>query len=177
MIGNTGRRLGMLHLVMSLAGVWGIWTSTVALGETVHLGMGTSRGLKYGASLRKSTFKPLEPIRLETEFKNGSGEPVTIWLSGYWPNHQIIVKDLTGNEPILTKDGEARRRAFAPAGARDKNSPRILKSGEIYREGGVDLDRLYNLSSNRYTVQIIYQDDQAPTPLKVASETLSFEIK
>lgn len=171
-----GRALAML--VASLAGFLGSWRHAVAEPGPPDAMSRTSRGMIYTVSLATTTFRHSEPIRLEAKFENGSRAPVTIWISGFWPNHRVVVKDKAGQEPALTKEGEARRKAFAPQGGRDKNAPHILNPGEIYRDSiEVDLNRLYRLGPSHYTVEVTYEDDQGPTPLRVTSKAISFEIK
>ncbi|MBX6315012.1 MAG: hypothetical protein IRY99_19170 [Isosphaeraceae bacterium] len=132
----------------------------------------------YVLTVPKEVFRPGEPIPLTLKFDNRSGRPVTIWSSGFWPNHRVVVMDERGEEAPLTDIGKERRDLFAPGGARDKNAPRVLSAGETYREGlDLDVTRLYRLGPGRYHVQVTYHDIQGPTPLRVTSNAAAFEIK
>jgi hypothetical protein len=131
------------------------------------------------AKLSKKVFQGGEPILLSCELRNESVRTVTIWLSGFWPNHLVIVKDETGVEPALSASGKARRGAFAPAGGRDKNVPRELRPREVYQDcSPLDLATLYEpLPPGRYTVEVTYEDRQPPTPSKATSDPASFEVQ
>jgi hypothetical protein len=129
-------------------------------------------------SLPKKTFHEGQPIELSLEFKNKRSDSVTIWNSGFWPNHRIDVRGPGEKAPEMTKEGKVRHDAFSPAGPRDKNVPKVLKRGEIYKYGqSVDLANLYRLTPGRYSVKVTYDDRQPPTPLRVNSPTISFEVK
>lgn len=136
------------------------------------------RGIIYSAVLNKATYRSGEPIQLSLSFENPTEAAVTIWLSGFWPNHEILVTDDAGEEPPLTEDGKRRRAAFAPDGERDKNAPRVLSPGMRYRDAkGLDLTDLYRFEKGTYQVRAAYHDMQEPTPLYAATKAIAFEVK
>lgn len=136
-----------------------------------------SRGVTYTASLPKTVFQRGEPVRLSLKLRNTSSGPLTIWLSGFWPNHQVRVTDETGVEPPLTAFGVSVLSAFAPGGDRDKNSPLVLRVGAVHQETtDLDLARLYRLGPGRYKVSVTYHDLQPPTPMLLTTAPLPFEI-
>lgn len=133
--------------------------------------------MAYTASLPNMVFRRGDRISLTLSIKNRSKEPVTIWLSGFWPNHRVVVTDARGKEPPLTKDGKVRRDVFAPSGARDKNSPQVLAAGESHREmSNLDLTTLYELRPGRYRVRATYHDTSPPAPMRVVSNAVAFEV-
>lgn len=130
-----------------------------------------------------------ETIPFTFTITNNSPRAVVIWSSGFWPNHLIEVWDAAGQTPPLTQAGKLRRRSFAPAGARRMNIPVKLNPGESYprpREGedpakpvvsgGLGLDRLFELKPGTFKVRVTYHDEQSPTPLKVVSPEVAFEV-
>jgi hypothetical protein len=137
------------------------------------------KGLKASVSLAKSSFAVGEPIETTFTVKNVSDARQIIWHSGFWPNHQLIVRDAAGNEPSLTADGSKRRKAFSPGGERGKNAPWETAPGsEDSTEGRYDLTKLYDLSKpGRYTVQCIYEERQTGWQGRLASNEAAFEIK
>jgi hypothetical protein len=129
------------------------------------------------ASLSKKTFKHGEPISVSFTITNRSGGQITIWLSGFWPNHYINVRDQNGIEPPLTAVGQERRKAFQPSGPRRKNIPFVLKPNDVFQNDiRPDLSDLYQLGPGRYTVEITYDDRQSPTPLSVTSAAVAFDV-
>lgn len=132
------------------------------------------------ARLPKTTYKSGEKIITEIEYKNQSNRDLTIWSCGFWPNHKVVVKDEAGESPPLTARGKQGRDAFAPAGDRDKNVPIVIASGKTSRGAGVKVDvaSLYQLDSgHQYTLEIVYDDRQQPTPLKMTSKAVEFKLK
>jgi hypothetical protein len=128
------------------------------------------------ASLPKQRFSRGEPIPLSFEIRNNSDRAVTIWHSGFWPNHVIKVRGQDGKEPALTPSGEERRRAFRPESPRRKNVPIEIKAGDSsIKESPIDLNDLYDLPPGSYTCEITYDDAQAPTPLHITSAPIAFQ--
>ncbi len=129
--------------------------------------------------LPKATYERGEKIIPEIEYANQSGRDLSIWSSGFWPNHKVIVKDEAGNSPPLTAKGKQCRDAFAPGGDRDKNSPIIVEAGKIRRAGAeIDVASLFELDPGKqYALEIVYDDRQEPTPLKMNSRAVKFEVR
>jgi hypothetical protein len=118
-----------------------------------------------------------KPVRLTTEIRNGTDREVTVWQSGFWPNHRVVVTDEADQEPPLTAFGKTCRAAFDPNGDRDKNSPHIVRPGESWTGPGCDLNALYDFKPGIYHVFIVYEDQQKPTPLKLTSDVVAFQLK
>ena len=120
---------------------------------------------------------PGESIAITFTIENKSEQPITIWQSGFWPNHLLIVKDQFDQEPTLTERGRLCRDAFKPDGPRKKNIPVLVQPGtsdvERFR---LDLTTLYQLAPGQYTLRITYEDRVGPTPLAVSSDPVSFVI-
>jgi|GEM_PF-3534449 len=133
-----------------------------------------SKGLRSKITLAKTKFKVGEPILVTYEIKNFSGEPKTVWHSGFWPNHEIVVMNSEGKEPELTAGGKQVRNAFSPQGQREKNVPYSLKPGaEDKAWEKYDVLGLYDLSKpGKYAVQYIYEEN-----VRVVSNMVSFEIE
>jgi len=149
----------------------GSWTGTVVSNElTVRVlpnrsdlsGFGPVHGLCARLSFAREQFAAGEAITPTYEVMNVSKDGVTIWHSGFWPNHRIIVRDGTGREAPLTKEGQQRRKAFSPGGGRDKNvAVTLAAGGRDTTQGSYDLTKLYDLSRpDRYTVEYVYEDRQ-----------------
>lgn len=177
---KRGLLVALVHLAVCCCGV----TAGRAPGAPPIPGAGrteppTDPGVVYTASLPREVFRPDEAIPLTLKIENRSPHPVTIWFSGFWPNHRVVVSDDRGKEPPLTSDGKARRDAFAPdGGSRDKNSPHVLGAGKTHQElSDLNVASLYRLGPGRYRVQATYHDLQGPTPLRVTSNAVSFEIE
>src|SRR5579864_4026223 len=121
------------------------------------------KGLQAKVSLAKETFAVGVAIPVKYVVKNVSKEEQTLWHSGFWPNHVIIVKDAGGKEPPLTPFGEQCRKAFSPGGERSKNVPwKVPAGGEDAAYEPYDLTKLYDLAKpGRYTVQYVYEEKQA----------------
>lgn len=133
-----------------------------------------SKGLRSKISLAKTKFKVGEPILVTYQFKNFSDEIRTVWHSGFWPNHEIVVMNSEGKEPELTAAGKQMRNAFSPRGQREKNVPYALKPGaEDTAWVKYDVLGLYDLSKpGKYAVQYIYEEN-----VRVVSNIVSFEIE
>lgn len=136
------------------------------------------RGVSASVKLERRKFNYGDPIVASFEIKNGSAEPITLWLSGFWLNHCVVVRDQTGVEPRLTPMGQERREAFQPNGPRRKNIPLAIKPSKSYQSDlNLNLNDLYRLEPGIYKVEITYDDQQPPTPLRVTSPAVPFEIK
>ena len=135
-------------------------------------------GLRAKVSLARKQFGVHEPIVPQYVVENVSQVEQTLWHSGFWPNHQILLRDAGGNEPPLTAEGQARRHAFSPGGPRDKNAPWKLKaSQQDDTEGQYDLATLYDLSKpGRYAVQYVYEEKQGGWEGRLASNEAEFEV-
>lgn len=136
------------------------------------------KGLQAQVTLDKKRFTVGEPIVVDYKVKNISNVELTIWHSGFWPNHLLLVRDFAGKEPTLTAAGRAGRRAFSPGGQRDKNVSRQLKPGEVDdTEGRYDLTALYDLlAPGRYRVQCVYEERQGGWEGRLESNAADFEI-
>jgi hypothetical protein len=151
----------------------------------------STRGCRLELSLPRHAFLRDELIGFDLRLVNASGDPVTIWVSGFWPNHRIIVRDEGGDEAPLTELGRSLMRAFSPGGGRDKNFPRVIQPGDSYDRLSVDrpgvkrdpqrwgygLSDLYQLAAGKYRVEVTYHDERAPTPMKVTSNAVEFEVR
>jgi RNA polymerase sigma factor (sigma-70 family) len=136
------------------------------------------KGLRARVTLAKKKFLVGEAIPAKYVVKNVSKEEQTVWHSGFWPNHQVIVKDADGKEPPLSEFGKERRKAFSPGGERSKNSPvTIPPGGEDAAYEKYDLTQLYDLAkSGRYTVQYIYEEKQGGWEGRLPSNEATFEF-
>lgn len=103
-----------------------------------------------------------EKILAHYQIKNVSKEKQVVWHSGFWPNHQIVVKDAAGKAVALTSAGKEQRQAFAPGGPRDKNVPVTLEPGQTDDAWEVyDLRQFFVLDKpGRYYVQYVYEESQ-----------------
>jgi hypothetical protein len=129
------------------------------------------------ATLEKASYRRGEPIPVGFELRNRTAGPVTVWHSGFWPNHLVVVRDRDGVEPPLTPAGRERRAAFRPDGEREKNFPVVLRPGGSAREdGAADLADLYRLGPGAYTLVVSYDDRQGPTPTVAVATAIDFEV-
>ncbi len=144
---------------------------TVDFGEEVA-------GLRAKVSLATDKFLIGEPLDVKYVVKNVSGAEQVLWHSGFWPNHEIVVRDADGKEAELTWMGEHYRDAFSPGGARDKNLPwRLPPGGEDATEGNYDLTKIYTLTKpGKYTVEYVYEERQGWAG-RLPSNTLTFELE
>ena len=135
-------------------------------------------GLKARVLLAKATIPVGEPVQAKYCVKNVSKGEQLIWNSGFWPNHQIIVRDADGKEPPLNAAGAAGRKAFSPGGDRFKNiSVKLAPGAEDDTEGAYDLTWVYDLSKpGRYTVQYVYEEKQGGWEGRLPSNEAAFEI-
>jgi RNA polymerase sigma factor (sigma-70 family) len=136
------------------------------------------KGLRAKVSLAKRKFAAGEPIEVKYVVKNVSKEEQTLWHSGFWANHQVLVNDADGKEPPLTEFGEERRKAFSPGGVRKKNSPvEVPAGGEDAAYEKYDLTKLFDLSKpGRYTVRYVYEEKQGGWEGRLPSNEAAFEV-
>ena len=162
----------------------GSWNGTVK-GEDFVLkvvaddGFGPEvNGLKAKIVLAKAKIAAGAPVQAKYTVKNVSKSEQIIWHSGFWPNHQIIVRDADGKEPPLNAAGAAGRKAFSPGGDRFKNiAVKLAPGAEDDTEGAYDLTWVYDLSKpGRYTVQYIYEEKQGGWEGRLPSNEAAFEI-
>jgi len=143
--------------------------------DDVH-GVEGDRGVQAIVEIEGELSAAEAPLAFSVSLINRSDDTVTIWLAGFWANHQVIVLDADGNEPPLTESGRLRRSAFRPAGTREKNLPLELEPGDSHVSGKGALTTLYELGPGRYTLQVTYDDRHPPTPLTVAAKPVDFQV-
>src|SRR5262249_19213000 len=136
------------------------------------------QGLRARVSLAKEKFPVGVPIEVKDVVKNVSKEEQTLWHSGFWPNHLVIVRNADGKEPALTEFGQQRRKAFSPGGERFKNVPvKVRAGGEDTAYEQYDLTKLYDLSTpGRYTVQYVYEEKQGGWDGRLPSNEAPFAV-
>ncbi len=136
------------------------------------------RGLKARVLLAREKIPVGSPAQVKYCVKNVSKGELTLWHSGFWLNHQIIVHDADGKEPPLNAIGAAGRKAFSPGGDRDKNfKVKLAPGAEDDTEGAFDLTWVYDLSKpGHYTVQYIYEEKQGGWEGRLPSNEAAFEI-
>ena len=172
------RASGIVALSLVAAGTVGSLAGALVADEKAP-----ARGALYALAVRlpRRSFPKGEPILLECEFQNRSESPTTIWQSGFWPNHSVVVRDQRGVEPPLTEFGRERRARFSPGGQREKNFPLPVAPGSSFPLAGkgsaiVDLAKLYELVPGRYRVVVTYEERQPPA-MKVASDPVEFAVR
>ena len=135
-------------------------------------------GLRAKISLEKQQYAVGAPIKVKYVVKNVSKVELTLWHSGFWPNHLILVQDAKGKEPPFTTLGGQCRKSFSPGGDRDKNVPwKVPAGGEDAANEAYDLTKFYDLSKpGRYTVQYIYEEKQGGWEGRLPSNEVAFEI-
>jgi uncharacterized protein (TIGR03067 family) len=136
------------------------------------------KGLRAKVSLVKNKVEVGAAVLAAYVVKNVSREEQTLWHSGFWPNHLIVVKDADGKEPPLTEHGKERRRVFSPGGERLRNvAVKVPAGGEDAAYEKYDLTRHYDLSRpGRYTVQYVYEEKQGGWEGRLPSNEAAFEI-
>ncbi|MDR3622473.1 MAG: hypothetical protein P4L85_24190 [Paludisphaera borealis] len=129
-------------------------------------------------SLPKTTYKRGEKIIPEIVYKNQGGRDLTIWNIGFFGNHQVVIKDEAGDSPPLTAAGTRCREAFSQGRIRDRSKPTVIKPGKSYLVAlKLDVASLYQLESGKqYALEIVYDDHSEPTPLKLTSKAVRFEV-
>ena len=128
-------------------------------------------------STSKRIYRCGEPIPVRIDFKNPTESPVTIWSCGVFFNHRFEVKDRDGNSVPLTQRGIQCRDIFSPGGARFKNIPVQVRKGDSHCvTSHLDLNELFQFQPGQFAVTVTYQDDQPPTPLRLTSKPVRFEM-
>jgi hypothetical protein len=130
--------------------------------------------------LPKLIFREGEPIPLACAIVNRSDRPITIWWSGFWPNHLLRVVDEQGIEQPLTDLGQRARRRFSPGGDRNENAPIVVNPGNlkpIVGQGIMDIDiaKLYRLKPGNYRVNVTYEEKAGETMI-ITSNTVVFKV-
>ncbi len=136
------------------------------------------KGLRARVTLPRDTFAVGEAVPVTYVVKNVSGHEQTLWHCGFWPNHQVLVRDAAGKEPPLSELGRQRRQSFAPGGERDKNVPvAVPPGGEDAAYEKYNLAALYDLSRpGRYTVQYVYEEKHGGWEGRLPSNQAGFEV-
>lgn len=124
-----------------------------------------------GARIRLGSSVPMS-----IQARNASHNQIVIWMSGFWPNHRVIVADTDGIELPLSPMGRERRRRFEETGYRRKNTPLTLQPRGVWTWPVIDIAQLYELRTGSYMVQVVYDETRAPNPSCVASNIVAFEI-
>jgi hypothetical protein len=134
-------------------------------------------GLRSRIWTDKLRFGKHEPIVVHYAIQNVADKPLTVWHSGFWPNHRIDLTGPDGQPAKFVAGGEARRKAFSPGGTREKNAPLTLQPGatdDAYE--AYNLRDIYVLSApGKYLVQYIYQEAKEDQPVK--SNTLQVSVE
>jgi hypothetical protein len=126
-------------------------------------------------SLEKKVYQSGERIKILLEIKNATPLPVTIWDASFWNNHQVRLRDERGREPKLTDYGRGAQLMFG--GGRDRNIPIEIAPGKTWKYGYYDIVKAYELKPGKYQLQVIYEEDEEPTPLRVISNRVSFTVE
>lgn len=178
MLNNCGRPAA-LALMLLLVGLLAVEVfSPVSANQSLQKDSAVDHRLQLLATLNGNIFAPRAPILLSCALRNRSNETVVVWLSGFWTNHRVVVKNDRHEIQPLTAAGKQHAAAFSHGGSRFKNVPYELGPGETYPYNiSLDIHDLYILRSGRYTVEVVYEDRQAPDPVSVTSPRLSFEIR
>jgi hypothetical protein len=172
--GRTMKRLGLWVVVLTLIGA--PCGAAPAPPDPALKGWGKpANGLASKIAAEKAEFKVGEKIFLRYQIKNAADEERTVWHSGFWPNHKIVVLDSTGVEVALTPLGRDRRNAFTPGGPRDKNVPMKLAPGDVDDAWvSYDLREMFILDSpGKYTVQYRFEETKGDA---VLSNVLEFTL-
>jgi hypothetical protein len=134
-------------------------------------------GLRSRIWADKQQFAHNEPVAIHYAIQNVSDKPITIWHSGFWPNHRIDLTGPDGRPGKLIAGDEAGWKSFSPGGTREKNAPFVLAPGatdDAYE--AYDLRPIYDMrASGTYAVQYVYQDAKEDPP--VISNSLSITVE
>ncbi len=138
-----------------------------------------SKGMASLITLEAGTFELGSPIPLYYKKRNISDAPITIWNSGFWPNHRIRVCDSIGRLIKLTDFGRVRYEAFDPGGERSKNYPSTIAPGTIDDSASPqDLAKLYEVTERgTYSVQVVYEEYQGDWEGQLWSNVIVFTIE
>jgi RNA polymerase sigma factor (sigma-70 family) len=136
------------------------------------------RGLRAKVTLARDKFEVGDSVPVKYEVKNISKEEQTLWHSGFWLNHQVIVRDAAGKELPLTDFGRQCRKAFSPGGERWKNvAVKLAPGAEDAAYEQYDVTKLHDLSRpGRYMVQYVYEEKLGGWEGRLPSNEASFEI-
>jgi hypothetical protein len=136
------------------------------------------KGLRAKVSLAKAKCEVGESIPVRYAVRNVSKAEQTVWHSGFWPNHLVLVRDAGGKEAVPTEFGKRCRQAFAPGGERFKNAAvKVPPGGEDAAYEQYDLTKLFDLSKpGRYTVQYVYEEKQGGWEGRLPSNEAAFEV-
>ena len=129
-------------------------------------------------NLPKRSFHLGESIVPSLTFQNLAKTDVTIWNSGFWRNHKLVLSNNDGKEPSLTEAGQAARTAFLPAGGRDKNMPVVVVAKSTRNLAyKIDIAKYYRFPKGNYELRILYHDEQEPNPMKLESNVVKFAVE
>lgn len=177
-----------MYLNRSVVGTVGLCLSAAVIpvhGSTLQAQVTAARlvlaatgRVSYDLELDRAVYKRHEPVPIRTIYQNAACLPVTLWMSGFWPNHQILVTQAGGMDVGLTELGRECRDAYNPAGPRRKNYPVVLEAGRAYVDPAeIDLSQYFHLQKGEYKVRVIYDDRQGPTPTRIMTPWLDFSIE
>ena len=131
-------------------------------------------------AIPKNTFRDGEAIPITCTISNQTTVPITISVSGIWPNHRIFVVDSTGHELHRTAVGDLAAAAFDNP-SRDKNKPMKLAGSAsqqtISKLNQLDLTTYFEIPKGRFRVFIWYREHQPPTPLDLISKGVEFMVE
>jgi RNA polymerase sigma factor (sigma-70 family) len=130
------------------------------------------KGLRASVTLPKEKFEVGEAIPVAYVVKNVSKDEQTLYHSGFWANHEIVVRGADGKEPPLTDAGKQQRQVVA------QSVPvKVPAGGEDAPDEKYDLATLYDLSKpGRYTVQYVYEEKQSGWEGRLPSNEAAFEV-
>jgi hypothetical protein len=181
---STRRRPGAYRgplaalLICLIAVAFPVWAQTQKNSKG-----GGSRICRLALKLDQTTYqeKGKKPINAELKFTNRLiDQPITIWDSAFWPNHKVLIQDEERDVDVpLTEMGKRYLKMFTPKGGpRDHNAPIAIPPGGSFPETvPVDLKLLYQLKPGKYRVQVLYEDVQPPTPMRLYSNPVAFTIE
>jgi len=151
---------------------WGAPARAVESGQIAGLRARVRLASSADDALPVVAAKP--PLAIRYEVKNVSPQPLTLWHSGFWPNHRIRLFRPDGGEAPLTPHGRKMREAFAPRGKRGKNVEWIVEPGKVDdTEGRYDLTELFDLSRpGLYLLQVEYEEE-----VRLHSNVLPFWVQ
>lgn len=136
-------------------------------GEAAH-------GLAASLTASQAVFPSGQAVEVRYRIKNVSGREVTVWNSGFWPNHRLVVVDERDVEIALTEAGKEALAAFDPNGPRRKNIAVPLAPGAIdVQYASLDLRRYFQLTPGKYRARCLYHEG----PVMVWSNSLAIEIQ
>ncbi len=121
-------------------------------------------GLRCALRLERESCRVGQPIAAWFRIRNASDQTRTIYQCGFYPNHQVIVRDEQGRLVAPTALGRRAQDAFAPSGPRRKNVPIDLAPGDTNEAQLPDsLTSLLELTTpGVYRVQVTYEERSLP---------------